>query len=206
MQKNNFIIYKKNLQKKLDTNRYEHTIGVAYTAAALAMRYGEDIEKAKMAGLLHDNAKCLSDEKRIQICKKYNIHMTPVEQNNPFLLHAKVGAFYAMHKYKINDKAIIRAILYHTTGRPEMTLLEKIIYVADYIEPLRHEAENLDEVRKLAFEDIDKAMLKILSDTWDYLQTTNGEIDNNTMKTYNYYKRLIEEEFTEKQENNKEKK
>lgn len=132
--------------------------------------------------------------------------MTSVEQNNPFLLHAKVGAFYAMHKYKINDKAIIRAILYHTTGRPEMTLLEKIIYVADFIEPLRDEAENLDEVRKLAFEDIDKAMLKILSDTWDFLQKTNGEIDNITRKTYDYYKRLIADEFAEDEKENKKEK
>lgn len=193
MQKDNFSIYKKKLQKKLDADRFEHTLGVAYTAAALAMRYGEDVEKAQLAGLLHDNAKCLSDEKKIQLCTKYNIHMTNVEQNSPFLLHAKVGAFLAMHKYKVNDKGIIRAILYHTTGRPNMSMLEKIIYIADYIEPLRYKAENLAQVRQLAFIDIDQALLKVLSDTWNYLQQTDGEIDTMTQKTYEYYKKIVQE-------------
>lgn len=192
MQKYNFSIYKKNLQKKLDADRFEHTLGVAYTAAALAMRYGEDLEQAQLAGLLHDNAKCLSDEKKIQICNKYNIHMTAVEQNNPFLLHAKVGAFLAMHKYKINDKEIIKAILYHTTGRPNMTMLEKIIYIADYIEPMRHKAENLAKVRQMAFMDIDQALLTILSDTWEYLKKSGNEIDTITLKTFEYYKNIAE--------------
>lgn len=197
MQKYNFSIYKKNLQKKLDADRFEHTLGVSYTAAALAMRYGEDVEKAQLAGLLHDNAKCLTDEKKIQICNKYNIHMTLVEQHNPFLLHAKVGAFLAMHKYKINDKEIIKAILYHTTGRPNMTMLEKIIYIADYIEPLRHKAVNLDQVRQMAFIDIDQALLTILSDTWNYLQETDGEIDTITQKTFEYYKKKAERQEEE---------
>ena len=165
MRKYDIGLYKKTLQKKLDSDRYEHTIGVAYTAASLAMRYKYDINKALIAGLLHDNAKCIPYEKKLQMCDKYNIHLSDVERENPALLHAKLGAFMAMHKYKINDKEIISAILYHTTGRPDMLLLEKIIYVADYIEPMRYKARRLDEIRELAFKDIDAALLTILEDT-----------------------------------------
>lgn len=188
MNKNNLKLYKKKLKKKLDSERYEHTIGVAYTAAALAMRYGADIEKAQIAGILHDNAKCISTEKAMQLSEKYNISLTDAELANPMLLHSKIGAYLAMHKYKISDKEIIRAILYHTTGRPNMTLLEKIIYIADYIEPKRHKAQNLKEIRRLAFIDIDKALLMILSDTLDYLKQSGNEIDPMTQKAYHFYK------------------
>ncbi|MCI8373532.1 MAG: HD domain-containing protein [Lachnospiraceae bacterium] len=190
MHKNNLGLYKKKLRKKLDNERYEHTIGVAYTAAALAMRYGADLEKAQIAGILHDNAKCFSLEKSMQMIEKYNIPVTEAEKLNPALLHSKVGAYLAMHKYKISDKEIIRAILYHTTGRPNMTLLEKIIYIADYIEPMRHKAQNLPEIRRLAFIDLDKALLKILSDTLEYLEKCQIETDPLTEKTYDFYKNI----------------
>lgn len=196
MHKNNLELYKKKLQKKLDYERYEHTIGVAYTAAALAMRYGADIEKAQLAGILHDNAKCIPYEKAMQLSEKYNIPLNDAEKANPALLHSKIGAYLAMHKYKINDKEIIRAILYHTTGRPNMTLIEKIIYIADYIEPRRHKAQNLTEIRRLAFIDIDKALLKILADTLEYLKTCNIEIDPMTQKTYDFYKNVQPLELT----------
>lgn len=190
MNKNNIELYKKKLQKKLDSERYEHTIGVAYTAAALAMRYGADIEKAQIAGILHDNAKCLSFEKAMQLSEKYNIPLNEAETANPALMHSKIGAYLAMHKYKISDKEIIRAILYHTTGRPNMTLLEKIIYIADYIEPKRHKAPDLPEVRRLAFIDIDRTLLKILGDTLEYLDSVKLEIDPMTQKTYDFYKNI----------------
>lgn len=188
MRKNNLRLYKKKMQKKLDNSRYEHTIGVAYTAAALAMRYGADIEKAQIAGILHDNAKCISKEKAEQIIEKYNISLTEAEQLNPALLHAKLGAYLAMHKYKISDREIIRAILYHTTGRPNMTLLEKIIYIADYIEPTRCKAPNLTEIRRLAFVDLDKALLQILGDTLEYLENCHIDADPMTQKTYDFYR------------------
>jgi len=189
MREYNIDLYRKNLQKKLDSDRYEHTIGVAYTAASLAMRYKYDINKALTAGLLHDNAKCISYEKKLQMCEKYNIHLSDIEKENPALLHAKLGAFLAMHKYKINDKDIISAILYHTTGRPDMQLLEKIIYVADYIEPMRYKARRLDDIRELAFIDLDAALLTILEDTLEYLKSININIDPLTQKTYKFYKK-----------------
>ena len=107
---------RKSMEKNLDARRYEHTLGVAYTAASLAMRYGADINNAILAGMLHDCAKCLTNEKKISICEKYNIAINAYEQANPFLLHAKVGSFLAMKKYGVTDKDVINAILNHTTA------------------------------------------------------------------------------------------
>ena len=179
---------RRSMENKLDHKRYEHTLGVAYTAAALAMRYGEDMHKALLAGLLHDCAKCMSNDKRLAICEKYNIAISEAERKNPFLLHAKVGSFLAMKKYGGSDKNVINAILNHTTGRPGMSLLEKIIWIADYIEPGRKQAPNLARIRQLAFEDLDQALLIALEDTLQYLHAGKMEIDTMTQKTYDYYK------------------
>lgn len=178
---------RKAMAKVQDTKRFEHTLGVAYTATALAMRYGVSLKNAELAGLLHDCAKCLTDEKRLAICEKHNISMNEIERRNPFLLHAKVGSYLAMEEYHINDPDIINAILNHTTGRPGMSDLEKIVFIADYIEPNRKNAPNLAEIRKLSFEDLNLAMVRILGDTLQYLESTEGEIDPMTRRTYEYY-------------------
>ena len=152
------------------------------------MCYEEDFEKAYLAGLLHDCAKCMDNEKRIHICEKHHITITEAEQRNPFLLHAKVGAFLAGKKYHVEDTDIINAILYHTTGRPEMSILEKIVYIADYMEPARDQAPNLELIRKLSFQNLDEALLIILEDTLNHLKDSEKEIDPMTQKTYDYYK------------------
>lgn len=191
----NILKMKKTLRKYLTLDRYEHTEGVMYTAAALAMKYGEDVEKALVAGLLHDCAKCIPDSKKIKICRKHHIEVTELEVNNPFLLHAKLGAFLAKEKYDIEDQEILDAIACHTTGKPAMTLLDKIIYISDYIEPMRSKAPNLTDVRRLAFEDIDVTLFKILSDTLEYLRNSSKTMDCMTLKTYEYYKKkMIEQE------------
>ena len=191
----NILKMKKTLRKYLTLDRYEHTEGVMYTAAALAMKYGEDVEKALVAGLLHDCAKCIPDSKKVKICRKYHIEVTELEVNNPFLLHAKLGAFLAKEKYDIEDQEILDAIACHTTGKPAMTLLDKIIYISDYIEPMRSKAPNLTDVRRLAFEDIDVTLFKILSDTLEYLRSSSKTMDCMTLKTYEYYKKkMIEQE------------
>lgn len=177
----------KELSKELDTKRYEHTMGVAYTAACMAMRYDYDIKKAYIAGLLHDCAKCLTHNERLQYCKKNHLVVTEIEKINPSLLHAKVGADLCAQKYGIEDEEITNAVRYHTTGRPNMTLLEKIIYIADYLEPHRNDAKNLPIVRKQVFEDIDLALRTILADSLVYLKETGKEIDNMTVETYEYY-------------------
>lgn len=181
---------RKAMEKALDAKRYEHTLGVAYTASCLAMCHDENVKSAELAGLLHDCAKCLDNSKKLKICEKHNIHINDIEAKNPFLLHAKVGSFLAMASYGVRDKDIINAILNHTTGRPSMTKLEKIIYIADYIEPNRKHAPNLAEIRKLAFIDLDRALLRVLEDTLAYLETIKSDIDPMTQKTYDYYKEV----------------
>ena len=169
----------KAMEECQDGKRYFHTLGVAFTAASMAMRYGENVAQAQTAGLLHDCAKCLSDEKLLSICSKNHLEVTDVERRNPYLLHGKVGAYLGQKDYQIDDPDILNAITYHTTGRPGMSTLEKIIFIADYIEPGRNKALHLEEIRKLAFEDLDKTMLKILGDTLDYLESSgNGDSES----------------------------
>lgn len=181
------------IKKTQDKKRFEHTLGVTYTAACLAMCYDIDTERAEIAGLLHDCAKCLSNDKKVDLCKKQSIEINMTEAKNPFLLHAKAGAYLAQHKYGIGDEDILNAVRYHTTGRPGMSTLEKIIFIADYIEPGRDHSARLPELRRLAFQDLDRTLAEILKDTLSYLDGVENEIDPMTQRTYDYYKRLIEE-------------
>ena len=175
------------LQKKQNSHRFQHTLGVRYTSICLAMRYGQDLTKASYAGLLHDCAKHMSNGKLLQKCHKNNLPVSEAEEKNPFLLHGKVGAWLAEHKYGIHDPEILGAITWHTTGHPGMTVLEKIVFTADYIEPGRDHAPNLPELRQLAFTDLDRAVCRILEQTLDYLKAEGGEIDPTTEETYQYY-------------------
>ena len=181
------------IKKVLEEKRFQHTLGVAYTASNLAFVYDYDEKKAFVAGLLHDCAKCLSHEKRLSVCKKNHLDITEVEKENPVLLHAKVGAFFAKEKYEISDTDILDAIRYHTTGRQGMGLLEKIIYVADFIEPHRKKLPRLSEIRKVAFEDLDKAVFMILENSLNYLEKSDSQIDPTTKDTYLFYKNIMEE-------------
>ena len=103
------------------------------------------------------------------------------------MLHAKLGAFLARKKYDIEDEEILNAIRWHTTGRPEMTLLDKIVYIADYIEPKRDKAPHLPMIRQKAFVDLDEALVMILRDTLGYLGDSPEHVDSMTKKTYDYY-------------------
>ena len=116
--------YQKKLQHYIDKDRYQHTLGVMYTAAALAMAYHYDMDKAMLAGLLHDCAKNVPHDKKIELCKKHHVEITDIERENPFLLHAKVGAIIAKKKYDVKDEEILHAISVHTTGAPAMGTLE----------------------------------------------------------------------------------
>lgn len=177
------------LSKILKKDRYNHTLGVMYTAASLAMCYGADIRKAMTAGLLHDCGKYLSAEEQIRLCRKKNISLTESELEMPALVHAKLGAYLARYEYGITDPDILDAITYHTTGRPDMTLLEKIVYIADYIEPNRKEIPGLDQIRRIVFTDIDRAVCLSAGSTVRYLRNGRKAVDPMTVNTYNFYKR-----------------
>ncbi|MCI9125470.1 MAG: HD domain-containing protein [Eubacterium sp.] len=180
--------YEKKLQRDMDKDRYQHTLGVMYTSASLAMAYHYDVKQAMLAGLLHDCAKCVPHEKKLELCRKNHIETTPIERENPFLLHAKVGALLARKKYDVKDQEILHAIAVHTTGCPDMNTLDMILFVADYIEPGRDKAQNLSEIREMAFQNLELTVEKILSDTLHYLNEKSGGIDPMTEITYEYYK------------------
>lgn len=181
------------LEQELNYKRFVHTMAVAGTASSLAMCYGMNIQKAELAGLLHDCAKCIDVRKMQKLCEKAGLEITPFEAGSGSLLHSKAGSVLAAEKYGCTDPDILNAIRYHTTGRPGMSLLEKIIFVADYIEPGRYTAKNLPEIRKMAFEDIDEALMKILYDTLVYLNSTGNTVDPMTQKTYDYYRQMLAE-------------
>jgi predicted HD superfamily hydrolase involved in NAD metabolism len=173
--------------------RFYHTLGVQTTSFAMALNYGADEEKALIAGLLHDSAKCLSGEVLLSECRKYGLPITDAEEKSPYLLHGKLGAYYAEYKYNITDKEIQSAISCHTTGKADMSLLEKIVFTADYIEPNRSSERipNLHEIRTLAFDNLDFAVYQILKNTLDYLKKMQMEIDSTTVEAYEYYKSII---------------
>ena len=191
---------KKYLKKHLTKERYHNTVGVAYTAMSMAMKYNpqpdnnEFMIKAEIAGLLHDCAKCMDNDKKIRICNKNQISYSKIEAENPYLLHGKVGAYIARKEFDILDEDILNAITWHTTGRPDMSLLEKIIFVADYIEPSRRPIPELNLIRQLAFTDIDQAVIKILENTLKYLNEKGNPIDDMTQKTYDSYIRTERED------------
>ena len=181
------------LKDTLKDSRFEHTINVAQTAKLMAESFGENPNKAFLAGVLHDCAKNLSDSELLDICNKNHIDVSKIENTSKFLLHGKVGAFIAKTKYFISDEEILNAIKYHTTGRDNMTRLEQIVFCADYIEPGRTKQPNLEELRGIAYKDLDLLTFKILADTLDYLESKGNPIDNNTKIAYEYYKKLVEE-------------
>ena len=175
------------LEDELDDKRYEHTLGVAYTAAALAMKYEYSVEKAFIAGLLHDCAKCMKKKEKEEYCQKKKIVLSDTETKIPALQHAKIGSYLCETKYGVTDTEIKNAILYHTTGHPGMSLLEKIVFISDYIEPNREPLPNIDIIRKTTFEDLDLGLKMILKDTLQYLNDSGKTIDSMTQITYDYY-------------------
>lgn len=180
------------LRKKLKPSRFLHTVGVENTAACLAMRYGADMNLAALAGLLHDCAKNLSEEELLKEAVENGIDISEIEKRQPFLLHGKLGAFYARTRYGIDEQSVLDAITWHTTGRPEMTLLEEIIFIADYIEPSRKEIPGLSEIRHLVFINLTEAVYLALSNTLEYLKGQNKqETDPHTYETYLYYKEKL---------------
>lgn len=179
----------------LPRKKYNHTLGVQTTSFSLALLYGADYKDAALAGLLHDIAKYMSNKKLLKECVRYNIPVSKSEKKSPHLLHSKLGSYYAKTEFSIKNQDILNAIKFHTTGRPNMSLLEKIVFVADYIEPNRDEESNpyLKEIRNLAFKDLDETVFQILKATLKYLsEDKQKKIDSRSIKAYNYYKDLSE--------------
>ena len=170
----------------LDEHRVAHVAGCESEAVRLAMRWGEDPELAAEAGILHDITKSLSFDKQLQLCEKYGIINDNSELEAPKLLHAKTGAALARDLFGVSD-TVYAAIRWHTTGKPDMSLFEKILYLADYIEPTR-DFEGIDELRELAFTDLDGAMVLGLGMTIDEIRRSGHEPYIDTLDAYAWYK------------------
>lgn len=158
--------------------RHAHILGVEQEAVKLARRWGADEELARRAGILHDCTKYLELDEQLQICGKYGIVLDDLEKVSVKLLHSKTGAALARHVYGQCDE-IYWAIYWHTTGKPDMSLLEKVIYLADYMEPNR-DFPGVEELRKLCYEDLDAALLLGLEMSIEELNERGVPIHNNT--------------------------
>ncbi|MFY0757492.1 MULTISPECIES: bis(5'-nucleosyl)-tetraphosphatase (symmetrical) YqeK [Metabacillus] len=172
------------VKEHLTDHRYEHTIGVMETAIVLARLYGADVKKAETAAIFHDYAKFRSKDEMKQIIIEQNM-TKELLIHSPELWHAPVGAYLAEKEAGIKDKEILDAIRYHTSGRENMTLLDKVIYVADYIEPGRI-FPGADEVRELAKNDLNKALIVSMKNTILFLLKKNQPIYPQTLQSYNF--------------------
>lgn len=146
------------LQTRLSSKRYRHSIGVAEEAERLAERYGADEKQAYLAGLIHDCAKEVSESETLRLLKEFGIACDAVALHTPKILHGPLGACIAKRDFQVEDEEVLDAVRYHTTGKAGMSLLAKIIYIADYIEPNRTYPD-VEKLRKLTYKDIDAAIL-----------------------------------------------
>jgi len=171
------------VKAQLTEHRYQHTIGVMETAIKLADKYGEDVQKAELAAIFHDYAKFRPKEEMMQIIVEQKMPTELLDYNSE-LWHAPVGAYLAEKEAGITDHEVLDAIRYHTSGRVSMTMLDKIIYLADYIEPGRH-FPGVDEVRGMADADLDKALIQSMKNTIQFLMKKNQPVFPDTFNAYN---------------------
>ncbi len=174
------------LKENLNSNRYNHTLGVGETAKKLAEVNKISIEKAEIAALAHDVAKNLSLQKMQSIIEKNNIELTNTEKENSNLWHSIIAPIEARNKLKIDDEDILDAVRWHTTGKENMSILTKIIYIADMIEPGR-DFPGVEKIRQTTFENLDEGVLLGLTESMKDLLNRNLIIDLNTIKARNYF-------------------
>lgn len=172
------------LSTMLSPKRLQHSIGVSKTAVEMAERFGGDKVKAGLAGLLHDAAREVSIADLLPRAQAFGIVVSDIEKAQPILLHAPISAKLAEIKFGVRDAEILQAIFLHTTGSAHMSLLDKIIYLADVIEPSRN-FEGLEEIRKIAQRDLDKALLLALDQSIFYILEEGGLIHPATIEARN---------------------
>ena len=188
---------KRRLRYMLTPKRFLHSRGVAEEAYRLAVHYGLNFQKAYMAGILHDCAKCLDEDTSFELCEKYGIKLDRVLREQPELIHSFLGAEMARHDFDIEDEEILSAIRYHTTGRPNMSELEKIIYLADFFEPSRKPFEGIETIRSLAYTDLNRAMDFALNHTINYIGKKNRLVHPLSLEAADCYRKLKEDNLTD---------
>ncbi len=172
------------IQPMLTPKRFVHSLNVAREAVKLAEKYGADVTKAETAGLLHDILKDTPSDKQLKIISDFGIIMSDTELTATRFWHAVSGAIYIKIVLKTDDRDIFDAVRYHTTGRKDMSLLEKIVFIADYISEDR-DYPGVDEMRRIAYESLDKAIVEGLAFTISDLVERREPIVPDTIDAYN---------------------
>lgn len=174
------------LKENLDEERFEHSLGVAETAVEMAEKFNVDKDKAYAAGLLHDCAKCLEKDKQLEIMNSH-LEIQECEMINPKTFHAPVGAYLAETKFGVTDKEILSAIRWHTIGKLNMTDFEKVIFIADKIEPRTRPVEYINSIKPRLDEEhgLDKALLECYKGTIKSLADRELKICISTIEIYN---------------------
>lgn len=173
------------LKNSISAKRYVHSVNVSDTAVKLAVQYGCDARKAEIAGLVHDCARELDMPLLLNCLAQEGIKADEMELSVKELLHGPAAVHICRKVFDIEDEEILNAVRYHTTGRENMSLLEKIIYLSDFIEPGRC-FDGVDEIRGLAFENLDKALLLAFDSSIRYIISKNGIIHIDTVLSRNY--------------------
>lgn len=173
------------LKDNLKQGRYNHSLSVSDTAVKLAKIYNEDISKARLAGLVHDCAKNMDDNALVDLTQKHGFEIDYVSLKSPQLLHGLVGSIISREVMDITDADVLNAVTYHTTGRKNMSKLEKIIYIADYVEPLRT-FPGVQELREVVMENLNRAVLQSFDMTIRYVLERKQLLHMNTVEGRNY--------------------
>lgn len=187
---------RKKLGEILSPKRYQHTLGVVKAAKELAGRYGADIESAEIAALFHDYCKNMNLQEYEDYISRYGIVFDEISYGNRELMHGRIARYIAEKEYGVYDEDILNAVEYHTTGRKQMSLLEKVIALADYIEEGRG-FPGAEEIRRIAKEDIDRALLFAMEGTLRHLIEKNQLIHIDTIEARNSLIRQIKTEVYE---------
>lgn len=178
-------LIEKEIIKEIGKKRYAHSIRVMEVGLKLSHIYKEDEEKVRIAARLHDCGRIQDKVELLKSVRSFDMILDRYMKHNMELVHGPLGAKIAERKYKIKDREILDAIKYHTTGRENMTLLEKIIYIADYIEPGR-DFQGIEEIRQLAYKDIDKSIIMAMDKTINFLIDNKNLIHTRTLEARNY--------------------
>lgn len=180
------------VSRRLSSGRFRHVQGVVQTTLELAGKYNINTQSAYLASLLHDIAKEIKPLELLKTARENNLRIDYIEEQIPYLLHAKVGAHIAQTEFNINDRHILEAIECHTCGKPQMSLLAEIVFIADAIEPNRPNtwAEPIRE-QLYTHNNKDKAILQILTQSINNLSQKQQIIHAQTIATYNYYLKLV---------------
>lgn len=174
------------LKDRLTPKRYTHSLGVQQTSIKLASLYKASVDKASIAALIHDCAKNMNARELLEYIRKFNMNLDEISAVQTHLLHGQVGAELARVEFEIHDEDILNAIRYHTTGRRNMSVLEKIIYLADFIEPNR-DFPGVEKLREISSVDLDKATLMALEHSIEYIISKGEPLHLDTIHARNYF-------------------